>query len=353
VRDTIEDVARWQAEGKEVAQATVVSLVGSAPRGVGATLVVSDAGEIVGSVSNGCVEPDVVERAQRAIRSGRPRLMTYGVSEEQNYEHIGLSCGGEIRVFIERLAPDAALATLEVAARDGRPTVRAIVIAAPESHGDLLGQSLIAIQGNPAIQSDLADGEVHVALEKRARGLLGAANPVTEKLTLADGAEIEVFYQTLTPPRALLLIGAGHISVPLARLAKVLDYHVTIIDPREAFATRERLPDADEIIQEWPDEAMVKLEINAATSVCILTHDEKFDVPALAEALRRNAGYIGMVGSKGTRASRDAELREQGFTDADLGRIHGPIGLDIGAKTPEEIAVAILAQIIAASHSKA
>jgi xanthine dehydrogenase accessory factor len=353
MRDTIEDVARWQAAGKGVAQATVVSLVGSAPRGIGATLVVSDAGDIAGSVSNGCVEPDVVERAQRIIRSGKPKLMTYGVSEEQNYERIGLSCGGEIRVFIERLEQDAELDALEAATREGRPAARALVIAAPESRPELLGQSLTAITGAADIAGDLAAPEVREPVERRLREMLGAPGPVAEKLALADGSEVEVFYQTLTPPRTLLIVGAGHISVPLTRLAKVLDYHVTVVDPREAFATRERLPEADDLILEWPDEAMERLPINAATSVCILTHDEKFDVPALAIALRRRAGYIGMVGSKGTRATRDAALREQGFTDADLARIHGPIGLDIGARTPEEIAVAVLAQIIAASHGNA
>ncbi len=353
MRDTIEDVARWQAAGKGVAQATVVSLVGSAPRGAGATLVVSDAGEIAGSVSNGCVEPDVVERAQRVIRSGKPCLMKYGVTEEQNYERIGLSCGGEIRVFIERLAHDAPLDALVAATRDGLPAVRALVIAAPESRPELPGQSLVTITGAADVMGDLAAPDVREQVERRARALLGAPNPVAETITLADGAEVEVFYQTLNPPRTLIIVGAGHISLPLTRLAKVLDYHVTIVDPREAFATRERLPDADELVLEWPDEAMERLPINAATAVCVLTHDEKFDVPALAVALRKKAGYIGMVGSKGTRATRDAALREQGFTDIDLARIHGPIGLDIGARTPEEIAVAVLAQIIAASHGKA
>jgi xanthine dehydrogenase accessory factor len=353
MRDTIEDVARWHEVGKGVAQATVVSLVGSAPRGIGATLVVSDAGDIAGSVSNGCVEPDVVERAQRVIHSGKSRLMKYGVTEEQNYERIGLSCGGEIRVFIERLDADAELDALEEAAREGRPAVRALVIAAPESQPELLGQSLTTITGAAGVMGDLAAPDVREPVERRARELLGAPNPIAEKLTLADGAEVEVFYQTLTPPRTLLIVGAGHISLPLTRLAKVVGYYVTIVDPREAFATRERLPEADELILEWPDEAMERLPINAATAVCILTHDEKFDVPALAIALRKKAGYIGMVGSKGTRATRDAALREQGFTDADLARIHGPIGLDIGARTPDEIAVAVLAQIIAASHGKA
>lgn len=353
MRDTIEDVARWQAAGKGVAQATVVSLVGSAPRGIGATLIVSDAGDIAGSVSNGCVEPDVVERAQRIIRSGQPKLMKYGVTEEQNYERIGLSCGGEIRVFIERLSPDAELDALEAATREGRPAVRASIITAPESRPELLGQSLAAITGATDVTGDLDAPDVREPLERRVREMLSAPGPAAEKLTLADGSEVEVFYQTLIPPRALIIVGAGHISVPLTRLAKVLDFHVTIVDPREAFATRERLPEADDLILEWPDEAMEQLPINAAASVCILTHDEKFDVPALAVALRRKAGYIGMVGSKGTRATRDAALREQGFTDADLARIHGPIGLDIGARTPEEIAVAVLAQIIAASHGKA
>lgn len=353
MRDTIEDVARWQVAGKGVAQATVVSLIGSAPRGAGATLVVSDAGEIAGSVSNGCVEPDVVERAQRIIRSGKPRLMTYGVSEEQNYERIGLSCGGEIRVFIERLMPDATLEALEAASRAGLPAVRALVIAAPASRPELLGQAVAVISGAEEALGDLAPPDARAPIERRARELLGVSTPADEKLTLADGSEVEVFYQTLTPPRTLIIVGAGHISVPLTRLAKVVGYQVTIVDPRESFATRERLPEADELILEWPDEAMERLPINAATAVCILTHDEKFDVPALAVALRKKAGYIGMVGSKGTRAIRDAALREQGFTDADLARIHGPIGLAIGARTPDEIAVAVLAQIIAASHGKA
>lgn len=353
MRDTIEDVARWQAAGKGVAQATVVSLIGSAPRGAGATLVVSDAGDIAGSVSNGCVEPDVVERAQRIIRSGKPRLMKYGVTEAQNYERIGLSCGGEIRVFIERLTHDAELDALEAATREGLPAVRALIITAPEKRPELLGQSLTAITGAAEITGDLAAPDVRELVERRARELLGAPISVAEKITLADNSEVEVFYQALTPPRALVIVGAGHISLPLTRLAKVLGYHVTIVDPREAFATSERLPEADELILEWPDEAMERLPINAATAVCVLTHDEKFDVPSLAIALRKKAGYIGMVGSKGTRATRDAALREQGFTDADLARIHGPIGLDIGARIPEEIAVAVLAQIVAASHGKA
>ncbi|HEX8730945.1 MAG TPA: XdhC family protein, partial [Ktedonobacterales bacterium] len=151
----------------------------------------------------------------------------------------------------------------------------------------------------------------------------------------------------------LIIVGAGHISIPLTRLAKVLGYQVTVVDPREAFNTRERLPEADALLLDWPDEALERLPINAATAVTVLTHDGKFDVPALRVALRRGAGYVGMVGSKGTRATRDTALREEGVSDELIARIHGPIGLDLGARTPDEIALAILAQIVAASHGKA
>jgi xanthine dehydrogenase accessory factor len=358
MRDTLEDAARWLAEGRRVAQATVVSLVGSAPRGVGATLVVSDSGDIAGSVSNGCVEPDVVEQAQRVMRSGKPRLLTYGVSEEQNLERIGLSCGGEIRVFVERITRTPELDALEAAHQAGRPAIRALVIAAPNGATPPLGQTLTLVDGvEPA--GALVGSPLGAAVAARARELLGAISPVAEWLP-SEGApeaeaiaEVEVFYQTLTPPRALVIVGAGHISIPLTRLAKVLGYSVTVVDPREAFNTRERLPEADALLLDWPDEALERLPINAATAVTVLTHDGKFDVPALKVALQKGAGYVGMVGSRGTRARRDEALRAEGVSDDLIARIHGPIGLDIGARTPDEIALAILAQIVASAHGKA
>jgi xanthine dehydrogenase accessory factor len=355
MRDTLEDTARWLAEGKRVAQATVVSLIGSAPRGVGATLVVSDAGEIAGSVSNGCVEPDVVEQAQRVMRSGKPRLLTYGVSEEQNLERIGLSCGGEIRVFVERIARTPELDALEAAHQAGRPAVRALVIATPSDSAPALGQTLTLVDGAEP-SGALADSALGAVAAARARELLGALSPVAERLALAGASEadaaVEVFFQTLTPPRALVIVGAGHISIPLTRLAKVLGYHVTVVDPREAFNTRERLPEADTLLLDWPDEALERLPINAATAVTVLTHDDKFDTPALSVALRKGAGYVGMVGSRGTRARRDEALRAAGVSDDLIARIHGPIGIDIGARTPDEIALAILAQIVANARGK-
>ncbi|HEX8996291.1 MAG TPA: XdhC/CoxI family protein [Ktedonobacterales bacterium] len=358
MRDTLEDITRWLSEGKRVAQATVVSLVGSAPRNPGATLVVSDAGDISGSVSNGCVEPDVVEQAQRVMRSGKPRLLTYGVSEEQNLERIGLSCGGEIRVFVERVERTPELDALEAAERAGRPAVRALVIAAPESAESadtLTGKTLTVVDGG-SVEGALTEApSLGAAVGARARALLGASGPVSERVALdaETDAEAEVFYQTLTPPRTLVIVGAGHISIPLTTLAKTLGYHVTVVDPREAFNTRERIPNADALLLDWPDEALEQLPINAATAVTVLTHDGKFDVPALKVALRRGAGYVGMVGSKGTRATRNEALRAEGVSDDLIARIHGPIGLDIGARTPEEIALAILAQIVASARGKA
>ena len=354
--DTLDDISRWLAEGKRVAQATVVSLIGSAPRGAGATLVVSDAGDIAGSVSNGCVEPDVVEQAQRVMRSGKPRLLTYGVSEEQNYERIGLSCGGEIRVFIERVARTPELEALEQAQHAGRPAVRALVIASPGGTAPALGETLTLVDGSEPTGALLA-ASPGLDVDSRARELLGAASPATatypqDGATEPSGA-LEIFYQTLTPPRSLIIVGAGHISIPLTSLAKVLGYHVTVVDPREAFNTRERIPDADELVLEWPDEVMERLTINAATAVAILTHDDKFDVPSLTVALRKGAGYVGMVGSRGTRAKRDEALRANGIEETLIARIHGPIGIDIGARTPDEIALAILAQIVASARGKA
>lgn len=354
MRETLNDVTRWLAEGKRVAQATVISLVGSAPRGVGATLVVSDADDIAGSVSNGCVEPDVVEQARRVMRSGKPRLLTYGVSEEQNLQHIGLSCGGEIRVFVERIERGAELDALIAAERTGEPAVRAQVVVA--SSDALVGQTLTLVSGGEP-SGALVGTPLGDAVAAQARQLLGSVSPAAARFPLPEtpdaASEVEVFFQTLTPPRSLIIVGAGHISIPLTRLAKVMGYHVTIVDPREAFNTRERLPEADALLLDWPDEALARLPINAATAVTVLTHDDKFDTPALKVALERGAGYIGMVGSKGTRATRDATLRADGVSEALIARIHGPIGLDIGARTPEEIALAILAQIVASARGKA
>jgi len=359
MREVLDDIERWHAAGKRIARATVVSVVGSAPRAVGATLAISDAGDISGSVSGGCVEPDVIEQAQAILRATRPgatptsatpaaKLLTYGVSEEQNFERIGLSCGGEIRVFVQALPND--WRDLAAALHQGRPAVEAMVITGAP---DTLGHTATWIAGLHAPLGDLGSTALTEAASAIATQLLRQGEPGAQLIPDEQDLPHEVFFNVYQPQPTLLIIGAGHITIPLTRLAKVVGYRVVVIDAREAFATRDRLPDADEIIVDWPDEAMARLPLHSATAVAVLTHDDKFDVPALNVALRSEVGYVGAIGSRGTREKRDVRLREAGLSDEQIGRIHGPIGLDIGAGPPEEIALAILAQIVAARHGKA
>jgi xanthine dehydrogenase accessory factor len=342
MRDVMNDVERWLTEGKRIALATVVARKGSAPRGVGATLAVTEEMEVSGSVSGGCVEPAVIDEGLRVIRTGKPKLLKFGISEEQNVERIGLSCGGEIEVFVERLGD---VTSSLHALRNDIPLVRAVVIAAPDT--TLVGQSCVVIAGEDAARCDITDEALKTATIKLANALLAGGESRVTPLATSAGDEARVSFDVSLPQPTLIIIGAGHISIPLSQLARVLGYHVTVIDARETFATPERLPEANEILVEWPDEALARIPLTPSTAVAVLTHDDKFDVPALVVALRGGAGYVGAIGSRGTREKRDQRLREAGITDEQIAQIHGPIGLDIGAQTPEEIALAILAQIVA------
>lgn len=347
MREVLSDVERWQAGGERIALATVVSVAGSAPRGIGATLAVSESGEISGSVSGGCVEPAVIEEGLHAIRTGRPKLLHFGITEEQNVEQIGLSCGGEIRVFVEQLADFAPLAW---ALHADEPAVQATVISAPDGPSDDAtaqpgAKLLISEQG--LYSGSFGNVALDDAAAQTARELLRSGESATRTL-----AGHEIFFAVYPAPPSLVIVGAGHISIPLTRIAKVLGYKVIVVDAREAFATRERIPDADDILIEWPDEAMAHLPLNSSTAVAVLTHDNKFDVPALRVALNAPVSYVGAIGSRGTRDQRDARLREEGVSDEQIARIHGPIGLNIGARTPEEIALAIMAQIVAVRHGR-
>jgi xanthine dehydrogenase accessory factor len=342
MRDVMNDVERWLVEGKRIALATVVARKGSAPRDVGATLAVAEGMEVSGSVSGGCVEPAVIEEGLRAIRTGKSKLLKFGISKEQNVERIGLSCGGEIEVFVERLGD--AQASLR-ALRNDIALVRATVIAAPDTA--LTGQSCVVVADKDEAYCDIADETLQAAIQARARELLSGGESYVASLATSVGDEARVYFDVSLPQPTLIIVGAGHISIPLSQLARVLGYHVTVIDARETFATPERLPEANEILVEWPDEALARISLTPSTAVAVLTHDDKFDVPALVAALRGAAGYVGAIGSRGTREKRNQRLREAGLTDEQIARIHGPIGLDIGAQTPEEIALAILAQIVA------
>lgn len=347
MRDVLPELERWQSENKPTAIATVIAVVGSAPRGIGATLALTADGDIAGSVSGGCVEPAVIEAGLKSLRTGQPKLLSYGITEEQNVEQIGLSCGGEIQVFVERLAN---LEPLEQAFNAQQPIVRAVVIDAPAESSVKPGATLLVPEQGELLGS-FGDAALDAVVATKARDLLRDGESALTTVDV-EGKPVQVFFAVYAPEPALVIIGAGHITIPLTRLAKTLNYRVTVVDPREAFATRERLPDADELLLEWPDDALAHLPVSSATAVAVLTHDDKFDVPALKAALNSSAGYVGAIGSRGTRDRRDRRLREAGVTDEQIARIHGPIGLDIGARTPEEIALAILAQMVATRRGK-
>jgi xanthine dehydrogenase accessory factor len=346
MREVLADVERWLAAGQRVALATVISVAGSAPRDVSAAMAVAEVGEVAGSVSGGCVEPAVIEEGMRAIRTGRPKLLQFGISEAQNVERIGLSCGGEIRVFVERLHD---LEPLLDALNNERPMARALVISAQGEAADAVGKFLL-VEDSGAAQGDLSIPELAERVTTDARDLLRGGNSFTRAYKLENGDQVEVFIAAYAPPPTLIIVGAGHISIPLTKMAKVLGYRVVVADARATFATRERFPEADELFVEWPDEAMARLPLTSATSVAVLTHDDKFDVPALKVALKSSVSYVGAIGSRGTREQRDVRLREAGVTDAEIARIHGPIGMSIGARSPEEIALSILAEVVATRH---
>lgn len=307
----------WHRRGHGAALATVVETWGSAPRPVGSQLAVSGTGEIMGSVSGGCVEGAVVEAALQALADGQPRLLAFGVSDEDAFA-VGLACGGKISVLVEpvgKALPEALLADL-VAARAARSAIAYLTRA------DGAGRRLTAGPGDP----------LESAIRERLR---------TDRSGLEeDGTFIAVH----NPPLRLIVVGAVHIAQPLVAMARLCGYDPVLIDPRSTFGAAHRFP-GERVVEDWPDAAMAALEPDARTAIVTLTHDPKLDDPALRVALTTPAFYIGCLGSTRTHAKRLDRLRAGGVTDDAIARLHAPVGLAIGAKSPAEIAVSILAQI--------
>jgi xanthine dehydrogenase accessory factor len=344
MRDILPHLDRWHRQAEEIAVATVVAVHGSAPRPAGARLVVTRSGGMAGSVSGGCVESDVFERALRVLEDGRPTLVQYTGAEFDDFG-VGLACGGSIDVLIEPFeATDAWRALCE--ALDGeRPSAWCVGLA-PDA---LLGRQLaVLFDGSRAGSVDPELDAVLAAEALQSESSSGA----TVRALRWRGDTARVFVEVFPPPLRLYIVGATHTAIPLCRMAKELGFRVSVIDARSIFASEERFPEADERIHAWPEEAFEKVDLDAAAHVVTLTHDPKFDLPALAFALRSQAGYIGALGSRITHARRVAELREQGFSDAELARIRTPVGLDIGGRTPEEVALSILAEMVAARRGR-
>jgi xanthine dehydrogenase accessory factor len=331
--DVMQQALAWRAAGKGVGIATVIATWGSSPRPVGSQLAVSEAGAMTGSVSGGCVEGAVVEQAQLAIADKKPRLLDFGISNEQAWE-VGLACGGKLQVYVERVGREKA------ALFDRLLADRAAGLPA-------------------ALVTDLGDGAQGIVHPDQAAGSLTLSSQALDAVRAALGRDrggvIEVagkrlFVQVVNPPLRLVLVGAVHIAQTLAPMAALAGYSVTVVDPRRSFATDARFPGVT-LVAEWPDEAMTALKLDGRSAVVTLTHDPKLDDPALQVALRSPAFYIGCLGSKKTHAGRLRRLTEAGFGEADLARLHGPVGLNIGALTPAEIAVSIVAEITAVLHT--
>jgi xanthine dehydrogenase accessory factor len=311
IDDIPQTILGWHRAGQGAALATVVQTWGSAPRRVGAMLAVSADGAMAGSVSGGCVEGAVVAEAQEAIGDGAPRMLEYGVSDGDAFA-VGLACGGTIRVLVQPIGPALPVDVLE-----------ALVAARAERRA-------IALVTTPG-QVPRLEAEGHDARFRMDRSGFEE-----------DG---ETFVAIHNPPLRLIVVGAVHIAQALVPMARIAGFDPVIIDPRAAFASDARFP-GETLLDDWPDDAVRALGLDARTALVLLTHDPKLDDPALSEALRSDVFYIGALGSSRTHAKRLERMREAGFTDSDMARIHGPIGLDIGAAGPAEIALSILAQIV-------
>ncbi len=332
MKDIIETLERWTDAGAAVALGSVVERIGSAPRNPGATLAVSGTGEVAGGVTGGCVEPSVIQEARAVLAGSRGRLVHYGLGEEEGFDS-GLICGGRIAVAVYRLDP-ALVAPVAAALRADR----AIAVTLSLDEADFGRQAIVAADGGDGDDDPLATA-ARPLLELGECGIV--ETPAGEKL----------FVEPYLPRPDLYLFGASDHVAALVPLGKSLGYRVTVCDPRRAFLTRERFPTADALSDDWPDGFLAHAPIDARTAICVMTHDRKLDLPALELALASDAGFIGAMGSETTRFERNGKLREAGFGEADLARLHAPIGIQIGARTPEEVAVTIAAELIQANVS--
>jgi xanthine dehydrogenase accessory factor len=344
MRDVLPQLRGWWDAGTTFALATVVGVRGSAPRQPGASMAVSTDGEAIGSVSGGCVEGAVYELATQVLETGQPVLQTYGISDEDAFA-VGLTCGGILDILVRpvdtrRMPTFDAVAT---SVRAQEPVALATVVS-----GDAPIAAQVAVWAG-RIESTLGAEGLDAAVVDDARGML--AQGQTGVRHYGPNGErrqddVAVFIESFAPPPRMLVFGAIDFAAAVARIGKYLGYRVTVCDARPVFATERRFPDADEVVCDWPHRYLTSTAVDERTVIAVLTHDPKFDVPLLEVALRTPAAYIGAMGSRRTHDDRLERLREQGLSEEELARLRSPIGLDIGARTPEETAVSIAAEII-------
>lgn len=340
MRDVMTEIDRWRSENKPVALATVVQTWGSSPRAAGAKMALTPSNDIAGSVSGGCVEGAVYEEGVQALETGRARLLHFGVADETAWE-VGLACGGSIEVFVQPLNA-LIYEAIRAALMEQQPFAMVSVVAGP---ADQLGAMLVA-RDDGAVVGTL--GEYHSLAVEAARATLLAGQSRRQKLTDA----VEIFIEVTLPPPTLIIVGGVHIAIALTALAKTLGYRTIVVDPRTAFGNEARFAHADQLIQAWPDEALAQIPLTRGTAIAMLTHDPKLDDPALKLALPSPAFYVGALGSPTTQSKRRTRLLAEGLTEAQVNRLYGPIGLDLGARSPEEIALAVMAQVVAARNGR-
>jgi xanthine dehydrogenase accessory factor len=348
MREVFAEVEAWRAAGKPVAIATNVKREGSSLRPLGAKMAMTKSQEIAGSVTGGCIEGVVYEEAQGVMKSGTPKLLHYGVVGDENPWEVGLSCGGSLDVFVETLdAPGwrEIYPALKTCLEQGQLAAVATVIAGPGLGNKLMlwpdGRTLGSL-GSAALDGQAAEWmQAQIAVQE-----------TTWKAFTLAGETVDVFVDVFAPVSRMVVIGAVHIAIPLVTLAHALGYRTIVIDPREAFATRERFPHVDELLTDWPSVALEALRPDEGTYIAVISHDEKLDNPALAVALKSPARYVGVLGTRKKIPLRFAALRELGVTDEQLGRLRAPIGMNIGAVLPDEIALSILAEMVSAKHGK-
>ena len=337
MRDILTELVRWQENDKSTALATVVRTWGSSPRGMGSKMALTSDGKITGSVSGGCVENAVVEAGLQTLKTNQPRLLHFGIADETAWE-VGLACGGNIDVFVKPL-DKSFFKELRSVIEGGYLAVTVMVVRGPD---DVLGSELLIYEDGRYTGSLGSD------LDKRVLDLASGVFLRGTSQIIALDDDIDLFFEAILPPPALIMVGGVHIAVTLTSIAKKLGYQTIIIDPRKAWGNRERFPEVDQLIQAWPDETFGQIKITRFTAIVMLTHDPNMDDPALKIALTSPAFYVGALGSKTTQARRHERLLNGGLTEAQLSRLHAPVGLDIGAQSPEEIALSIMAEVVEA-----
>ncbi|MFJ4784981.1 XdhC family protein [Streptomyces sp. NPDC088794] len=348
--DIAEELNRWVERGRDFAVATVVAVGGSAPRQPGAALAVDADGTVIGSVSGGCVEGAVYELCRQALQDGETVLERFGYSDEDAFA-VGLTCGGVIDILVTPVrAGDPArpvVAAALAAAASGEAATVARIVSGP---ADLTGRALVVRPDGSYEGGFGAHPELDRTVAAEAGAFLDAGRTGTLEIGEQGsrcGAPLTLLVESSVPPPRMIVFGAIDFASALVRIGKFLGYRVTVCDARPVFATGTRFPDADEIVVEWPHKYLERTRVDGRTVLCVLTHDAKFDVPLLELALRLPVAYVGAMGSRRTHLDRNERLREVGVTEIELARLRSPIGLDLGARTPEEVALSIASEIVA------